>query len=117
KAALWNGVIMLAIGFWGYAANQFAAHTAFVPLGFGLYLVAVSRFLKEERAGLFFFNAGITLVVMLAMTRPLLRNAEQSDGTGMLRVGLEMLACAMALIVYYRNWKLIKGQISTPDEK
>ena len=42
---------------------------------------------------------------MFAMLRPFLRNADQGDLNGMIRVGLEMASCAMALIVYIRNFK------------
>ncbi|MBK8450786.1 MAG: hypothetical protein IPL42_12505 [Saprospiraceae bacterium] len=105
QATIINAIILLAIGFWGYAANNFSAHTAFVPMGFGLLLLVFAFYTKHENKVLAYIVFGLTLIVMFAMLRPFLRNADQGDLNGMIRVGLEMASCAMALIVYIRNFK------------
>ena len=105
QAAIINSIILLSIGLWGYAANNFSAHTAIVPIGFGILLMVLSRYMKNENKLIHYIVFGLTLVIMVAMLRPFLRNAEQEDLNGMIRVGLEMAACAMALIIYIRNFK------------
>jgi len=105
KTCLLNGIILLALGFWGYAANQFAMHTGIVPIGFGAYLCLISTRHHLENKSIFYFNMGLTLSFVFAMIQPLMRNIEQADPAGICRVSLEMAACAMAVIVYIRSFK------------
>lgn len=107
KTCLLNGIILLDLGFWGYAANQFALHTGIVPIGFGAYLCLFSTKHSIENKSLFFFNTGLTLAFIFAMIRPLLRNIEQADLAGICRVSLEMAACVMAVIVYIRSFNSV----------
>ncbi len=103
KACLLNGIILLAIGFWGYAANHFNAHTGIIPIGFGLLLILLSKFFQQKKNGLYYVILILTTIVMLALFRPLMRNIEQSDWYGISRLSLEIASCAMAIIIYLRN--------------
>lgn len=107
-AARINSIVLLIVGFWGYAANNFATHTAIVPLGAGLLILIASGFLRDENKILLLVMLVFTLVLFIAFMVPFRRNAEQSDYLGMLRLGIEMIACAMAFIVYLRSLKQSK---------
>ncbi len=106
-AALMNSIILLLIGFWGYAANDFATHTAVVPIGAGILFLILSKYLKNAGKGLLIFTMVLALVLIVAFTVPLQRNVEQGDVTGMFRLAFEMAACAFAFIVYLRNLNLL----------
>jgi hypothetical protein len=112
QAALINSIVLLIVGFWGYAANNFATHTAIVPLGAGLFMLVLSWFLNKENKTLLLFMMLFTLTLFIAFMVPFRRNAEQSDYMGMLRLGIEMIACAMAFIVYLRSLKQNKKTAS-----
>ena len=103
QAAFINSIILILVGFWAYVANDFKIHTLIVPLGAGLLFLILSKFLKNENRGLILFMMSITLVLFIAFMVPFKRNAEQSDYMGMLRIAIEMFACALAFIVYLRQ--------------
>lgn len=108
KTCLLSGIILVSLGFWGYAANQFALHTGIVPIGFGAYLCLIASRHRPENKSIYYFNIGLSLSFVFAMIQPLLRNIEQADPAGICRVSLEMAACAMAVIVYIRNLKSVR---------
>lgn len=103
-AALVNSIVLIIIGFWGYAANNFATHTAIIPLGSGILFMILSLLLKTENKNILLLIISLTLLLILAFSMPFLRNAKQADLWGMFRIGIEMLVSAMALIVYLRNF-------------
>ncbi len=103
-AAYINSFVLIVIGFWGYAANNFATHTAIIPLSAGILFLGMALLLKKEKKILLIFISTITFILLIAFIFPLLRNARQSDIWGMIRISIEMLASAMALIVYLRNY-------------
>lgn len=105
KAAILQALIFLSVGFWGYAANNFAAHTAMVPLGAGILFLALSQRLKNPDRIMLLVVMLISLALFIALMIPFRRNAGQSDFWGMFRIAIEMTACALAFIVYLRRLK------------
>jgi hypothetical protein len=101
-AAYINSFVLIVIGFWGYAANNFATHTAIIPLSAGILFLGMALLLKKEKK-----------ILLIFIIFPLLRNARQSDIWGMIRISIEMLASAMALIVYLRNYIQINKHKAT----
>jgi hypothetical protein len=107
QAALMNSIVLLVVGAWGFVANHFMVHTAIVPLGAGLLFLVLSKFLSNGQKGLLILMMVLSLSLFIAFMVPFKRNAEQGDVFGMLRLGIEMIACAIAFIVYLRNLKQI----------
>ncbi len=103
QAAILNSIVLLLVGFWGYAANDFAVHTAIVPIGSGILFLILSQFLKYQNKLFLLFMMAVTLILSIAFVVPFQRNLEQGDYLGMLRLGLEIAACILAFIVYLRN--------------
>jgi uncharacterized membrane protein (UPF0136 family) len=103
QAAFINSIVLIVVGFWGYVANHFLMHTLIVPLGAGILFMILSKFLKNENKGLIQFMMIITLALFFAFIVPFQRNMEQADLMGMLRLAIEMAACAFAFIVYLRH--------------
>jgi uncharacterized membrane protein (UPF0136 family) len=108
QVAFINSIVLLIVGFWGYAANNFAMHTAIVPIGSGILFLILSKFLKTPAKGLLMLMMTLALALVIAFTVPFLRNVEQGDFAGMFRLVVEMAACAFAFIMYLRNLKLLK---------
>ncbi len=114
-AALINSIVLILIGIWGFIANDYAIHTLIVPLSAGIILLIFSRFLQIDKPNVLLLVSFLTFILMLAFIVPFQRNAEQSDVMGMLRIGIEMMASAMALIVYLRNFVQLKMNHKTHD--
>lgn len=113
KIAFINAIVLLVIGFWGYAANNYSLHTAVVPISAGILLLILSKFLKKENPGLLIFVIVLSLLLFLAFLVPFQRNMEQSDYVGMLRLTIEMLVCAFAIVVYINNLIRLKKAASS----
>jgi hydrogenase/urease accessory protein HupE len=101
-----NAIVLLIVGLWGYIANDYALHTLIVPLAAAILFGLMGMFflIIPGRATIILMMI-LSLGLFVAFIVPFRRNAEQADYMGMLRLGLEMLACAIAFIVYLRSLK------------
>lgn len=104
KIVLCNGLLLLVVGFWGFAANQFAVHTGLTPLIAGSIFVIFSMLLHKENIFLLRLYIVLSLILGLAFLWPFLRNFEQNDFWGMFRTGLEILSCLVSGFLIIKRW-------------
>jgi hypothetical protein len=104
QANLINAIVLLVVGLWGYAANNFNSHTAIVPLGAGLLFLVLNTFLKDGNRHVAHLVVILTLVLAIALFWPLKRNMDQADTIGTLRVGIEIVSCLFALGVFIKSF-------------
>jgi len=96
------GVALVVIGLWSFFATS--KGTAFIPVGFGLiFLILAKPFFKEGKV-IAHIIVTLTLVVLLALLFPLIRQIGQGDSLGILRVGLMVIISAWALVTYINSF-------------
>ncbi len=99
-----NACVLLFVGGIGFYASHFNIHTALMPIGSGLLLLALNRHLKKNHRAVFYLVAAMTAIVAIAYLWPLKRNLNQNDHMGIVRVCSIMLSCILALLVYVKYW-------------
>lgn len=110
---LFNSCVLLFIGMAGFYANNFNFHTAIIPIGCGLLFLILNTWLKRNNITGFYVVLILSSVLCIAFIWPLIRNIEQKDHMGIMRISLEMLSCFLATLVYVKyivdgNLKQIK---------
>ncbi|MEO6190369.1 MAG: hypothetical protein ABIO44_08405 [Saprospiraceae bacterium] len=106
-----NLILCLAlvfIGLWSYEASGRDAHTLSVPV-MGILLSLFHRPLKAGNEKMIKGAMASTLLVFIIMLFPL-RNSILADHTmAIFRVSLVLVLCAIALIYYYRYFRVAHG--------
>lgn len=102
RTALYNGISLFFLGLWGFIDNNFQLHTGLVPISSGLLFILFYVPLKQPTIKWVQLVQVLTASLAFLLFWPFKRNAEQADITAMLRVGLEILSCVIALFSYYR---------------
>ncbi len=101
-SALYNGISLLSLGLWGYIDNNFQLHTGIVPIASGLVFMLFYFPLRQATLNWVRTIQVLTACLAFLLLWPFKRNAEQGDVTAMLRVGLEIFSCVIALFSYFR---------------
>lgn len=100
QASLINAVLLITMGLWAYFASESAPKTAFVPVGFGVALVALNFGVKKGSKILSHIAMAITVLVLLSLIMPLVGSINRGNDLAVVRVGA-MMASAMVAIVFF----------------
>lgn len=100
---LLNGFVLSLIGCAGFIANNFAIHTGVTPILSGLLFIAFSFLLKRNARVVSLTGMTLAFLLAIAFLWPFLRNLQQEDVWGMLRIGIEMVFCLLTGICVYKN--------------
>ena len=100
QASLINAVLLITMGLWAYFASESAPKTAFVPVGFGVALVALNFGVKKGSKILSHIAIAITVLVLLSLIMPLVGSINRGNDLAVVRVGA-MMASAMVAIVFF----------------
>ncbi|MEL6719729.1 MAG: hypothetical protein AAFP82_13530, partial [Bacteroidota bacterium] len=84
-----NGVVLIAMGLWGYfSAGEDASPTAFIPVAFGALFLLVTPLFKKENKVVAHIVVLLTLLLIFALFMPFKGRMEADDTLGMARVGI-----------------------------
>lgn len=103
-ANLVNSIILLTVGSWGYAASGYQYITALIAPVFGLLFLGLHHGLVRERRYAVYPIIGLTLLLLIALVRPLTRELGQQDYAGVARVALMMFSCMVASVRYFQHF-------------
>lgn len=99
KLCLINGSLLWVVGFWGFAANQFAMHTGMTPIIAGLVFIVLGWRMLVNPTRLVIVSSILNVLLGIAFVWPFLRNFEQNDPWGMFRTGTEIISCLVTGIL------------------
>ncbi len=105
QASLINAVLLIAMGLWAYFAAESAPKTAFVPVGFGVVLLALNPGIKKENKVLAHIAVVLTLLVLLSLIMPLVGSINRGNGMAVIRVGIMMASSAFAMVCFIKSFK------------
>lgn len=103
-ANLANSIILLAFGSWGYAASGYQYVTALIAPGFGLLFLVLHYGLVRQHRYAVYTIIGLTLLLLIALVRPLTRELSQNDYAGVARVAVMMFSCMVATVRYFQHF-------------
>lgn len=105
-----NGIILVVFSLYGYLDSDTPSFTALIPAAFGLLFVLAYPFMKKDNKIVAHIVVVLTLVLIIALFKPLTGAMGREDTMAIIRVGI-MLACAvLAFIVYIRSFTLARSK-------
>jgi len=103
SASLSNGMILIAMGVWGaYDTNW--APTAFIPVVFGVILLALNGGVRKQNKVIAHIAVALTLLVLIALFKPLM-GAIEKGGPAVFRIGLMQVSCVFAMIFFIKSFR------------
>lgn len=97
-----NAFILLTMGLWGLLATQ--SPTAAIAPAFGLLFLLSASFFKKKNQAVIHIIVLLTLLLTIALMKPLLAAAQDADTIGIFRVTMMFFSCILAMIVYIRSF-------------
>ena len=107
KANLINGVTLIIFGFWGaypYLFLSTGSPTSFIPMVFGIILLALSSGLKKENKIIAHIIVLLTFLLFVSLFMPLKGAFERSDTMAILRVLIMLLTSFLALKAFIKSF-------------
>ena len=104
QALVANGAVITLLGLWGYFASENPSPTALIPVVFGLLFLSAAPAMRRENKVIAHIVVVFTLLLLVALFMPFKGALGRGDSAGAFRVGLMMLATAVAMIVYIRSF-------------
>ena len=103
SASLLNAMILIAIGFWGAFATDWAP-TSFIPVAFGVVLLALNGGVRKENKVIAHIAVLLTLVVLVALFMPLMKALERG-GAAPIRIIIMQLSSLIAMIFFIKSFR------------
>lgn len=103
-ANLINAIVLIAISAWAYLGSDTPSFTALIPAGFGVCLLMCQPGVKRESKIITYIAVVLSVLVMLALLKPMSGAVGRGDVPVMMRVGVMMMAGLLAIIALLRNF-------------
>ncbi|MDH3648900.1 MAG: hypothetical protein OEQ53_04410 [Saprospiraceae bacterium] len=103
-ANLLTAVVAIAMSLWAYLGSDDPSMTALIPAAFGLIFLALAPAFKKENRIVVHVIVVLTLLLFIALFRPLSGVLAKQDTIGILRVGLMMVVAFVAMVVYVKSF-------------
>ncbi|MEM7160819.1 MAG: hypothetical protein AAF487_00130 [Bacteroidota bacterium] len=103
-ASLINAIAMIALGLWGYFGSETPSPTAFIPVGFGIVLLALNNGVKKENKVIAHIAVLLTLIIVIALGMALKGAIGRGDNMASTRVGIMLLTAVLAIVAFIRSF-------------
>jgi hypothetical protein len=103
-ANLIYGILLVLLSVWGYTASENPSATAFIPIGFGVVLLALTPGMKKQNKTVAHVVVVLTVLVLGGLVKPLLGAMDRADNIAMARVIVMMVWGLVALGVYIKSF-------------
>ncbi|MDX1666324.1 MAG: hypothetical protein R3350_03805 [Saprospiraceae bacterium] len=104
RATIINGIVLIAMGSWGYFSSTDPSPTALIPVGFGLIFLLTSPGVKKENKIVAHIVVILTLLLLVALVMPLRGAINREDTMAILRVALMMATSLWAMVTYINSF-------------
>ena len=102
NANLLNSICLIGMGLWGYF--ELSAPTAFIPVGFGVVLLACQNGVKKENKVIAHIAVLLTLLILVALCGMTLPKKIDAGGTGLLRVLSMVVTSAISMVLFIKSF-------------
>lgn len=103
-ASLTNAFFLITFGLWGYFSSVNPSGTAFIPVVFGVILIALNRGVKNENKVVAHIVVVLTLLVLGGLIKPLLGAMERDDAMALFRVLTMILTTLWAMAAFIKSF-------------
>lgn len=110
-----NALTLIVIGIWGYFASSDPSFTALIPVVAGIILLLFTPGIRNANKIIAHIAVLLTLIIFVALLKPLSGAISRSDTMAIARVLLMMLTSLLALVLYIKNFVDVRRQgVKTP---
>jgi hypothetical protein len=103
-ASFINALILIGLGLWAFFGSETPSKTAFIPVGFGIVILAMVPGVKKENKAIAHAAVLLTLVILIALIKPLTAASERGDCKALYRVLIMMGSSAIALFYFIKSF-------------
>jgi hypothetical protein len=97
-----TGIVLIAMGVWSYLSS--GSPTALIPAAFGIIFAVVTPMFRKGNRVVAHIVVILTLLLIIALFRPLTGAINDGDTMGIVRVGIMMGVSVIALIIYIKSF-------------
>jgi membrane-bound ClpP family serine protease len=115
NVSLLNAVVLIALGLIGYFTSEDPSKTAFIPVVFGVILVACYPGVRKHNKTVAHLAVLATLLILIGLFMPLKGAIGRGDTAAIVRVVLMLVTTAAALVVFIRSFIQARRGGSDPN--
>ncbi len=105
-SSLINAIILVLFGTWGFIVG--GSVTALIPVVFGLILLILYPGVKKEAMVPAHIAVLLTLIVAIALLKPLGAAWERSDGPAIFRTAIMFTSSLLAFIYFIKSFRDVR---------
>ena len=102
QANLYNGIVLVLLGLFSYLIST--SNTAIIPVIFGVIFLALTPIFRKGNKVVAHIIVVLTLLILIALFKPLTGAMERGDSMGIARIAIMMLSCFVAMVVYIKSF-------------
>lgn len=103
-ANLINAIVLILLGLWGYFGSETPSLTAFIPVVTGLILLIITPGFKKGNRVIAHIAVVLTLVIFIALIKPLSGAIERLDNAAIIHVVIMMVSSLFALALFIKSF-------------
>lgn len=104
NANLLNAVVLVGMGMWGYLGSASPSPTALIPVVIGVILFVMTNFIRNHHKVVSHIAVVLTLLILVALIKPLTGAMGRGDNMATMRIGLMMLTSAIAFVAFIKSF-------------
>ena len=99
-----NSISLIVMGLWGYLGSSNPSFTALIPVIAGIILLVFAKGIKNANKTMAHISVIVTLLILIALIKPLSGSISRNDHAAMARVLVMMITCILALFIYIKSF-------------
>jgi hypothetical protein len=104
QASLINSIVLITLSVWAYLASNSPSVTALIPAFFGIVLLILYRGIKNENKTIAHFGVVLTLLLAIALIKPLTAALNRQETISIVRVIIMQLTTMWALAMFIKSF-------------
>ena len=97
-------ILLILLSLWGYLASPSPSFTTFIPTVFGVLFLAMTPIMKRENKTISHIVVVLTLLLVIALVKPLTAAIDRSDTAATVRVAIMLVGGIAAMIIYIKSF-------------
>ena len=103
-ASLINAIVLIVFGLWAYFGSDDPSKTALIPVAAGIILLVLNIWMKKGSSVVAHIVVVLTLLILIALFKPLIGAIGRSDWLATTRVLVMILSTLFALTLFIKSF-------------
>lgn len=102
--SLLNAIVLIVMSLWAYFGSDNPSPTAMIPGIFGIVLLVLNNGVKKENKVIAHIAVVLTLLIIIALIKPLSAAIEESRTMSIVRVAAMLITSIWAMIAFVKSF-------------